>query len=318
LRVLVTGAAGFVGSHLAELLLESGQEVVGVDSFSEYYSPTHKRDNLAGIAEHPSLTFVEGDINDLDLGALLDGVAVVYHLAGQPGVRASWGAEFDIYLSQNLLTTQRLLEATRDLPLERFVLASSSSIYGQAERFPTQESDRPRPVSPYGVTKLAAEHLCHLYHVAFGSPTVSLRYFTIFGPRQRPDMAFSRFIAAAMAERPLTVIGGGTQSRDFTYVADAVTATMAAGERGVPGRIYNIAGGCQATVLDVVRMLEQLLGRPLEREHIPPVPGDPQKTGADISAATSDLGYEPTTGLEDGLSRQLEHARSSAASDGAN
>jgi UDP-glucuronate 4-epimerase len=313
LRILVTGAAGFVGSHLAERLLRSGHDVVAVDSFSEYYSPAQKRDNLAAIAEHPSFTLVEGDINDLNLAALLEGVAVIYHLAGQPGVRASWGAEFDIYLSQNLLTTQKLLEATRELPLEKFVLASSSSIYGQAERFPTRESDRPRPVSPYGVTKLGAEHLCRLYHVAFGSPTVMLRYFTIFGPRQRPDMAFSRFIAAGLAGRPVTVIGDGMQRRDFTYVADAVAATIAAAERGVPGRIYNIAGGCEATVLDVVRMLEQLLGRPLERKHLAPVPGDPRKTGADISGARTDLGYEPAAGLEEGLSRQLEHARTSMA-----
>jgi UDP-glucuronate 4-epimerase len=231
-------------------------------------------------------------------------------------VRASWGQEFDVYLSQNMLTTQRLLEAAKELPLERFVLASSSSIYGQAERFPTHESDRPRPVSPYGVTKLAAEHLCHLYHEAFGLPTVSLRYFTIFGPRQRPDMAFSRFIAAALAGRPLSVIGDGTQSRDFTYVADAVAATFAAGERGVPGRTYNIAGGCQATVLDVVGVLEQLFERPLEREHLPPMPGDPRKTGADASAAQADLGYEPSTGLEEGLGRQLDQMRASFTADG--
>lgn len=313
MRVLVTGAAGFVGSHLAEMLLEADHEVVGIDSFSEYYSPAQKRDNLAAIAENPSFRLVEGDLNEVDLGRLLEGVAVIYHLAGQPGVRASWGAEFDIYLSQNVLSTQKLLEAAKAGRIEKFVLASSSSVYGQAERFPTRESDRPRPVSPYGVTKLAAEHLCHLYHEAFGLPTVMLRYFTIFGPRQRPDMAFSRFIAAALAGQPLTVIGDGTQSRDFTYVADAVAATMAAADRGVPGRIYNIAGGCQATVLDVVRMLEQLLDQPLEREDLEQVPGDPRKTGADISTAREDLGYEPSTELEDGLSRQLAQARPSTA-----
>lgn len=315
MRVLVTGAAGFVGSHLAEMLLEGEHEVVGVDSFSDYYSAARKRDNLAAIAKDPSFAFVEGDLNELDLGRLLDGVAVVYHLAGQPGVRASWGAEFDVYLAQNIASTQKLLEGARAAEIEKFVLASSSSVYGQAERFPTRESDRPRPISPYGVTKLAAEHLCHLYHEAFGVPTVMLRYFTIFGPRQRPDMAFSRFIAAALSHRPLTVIGDGTQSRDFTYVADAAAATIAAAERGVPDRIYNIAGGCQATVLNVVELLERLLARPLEREHLEPVPGDPRKTGADTTAARDDLGYEPSTGLEDGLSRQVAHARASAVTE---
>ena len=315
MRVLVTGAAGFVGSHLAEMLLEGDHEVVGVDSFSDYYSAARKRNNLAAIAEDPSFTLVEGDLNDLDLGRLLRGIAVVYHLAGQPGVRTSWGAEFDVYLAQNVLSTQKLLEAARAAEIQKFVLASSSSVYGQAERFPTRESDRPRPVSPYGVTKLAAEHLCHLYHEAFGVPTVALRYFTIFGPRQRPDMAFSRFIAAALSRRPLTVIGDGTQSRDFTYVADAVAATIAAAARGVPDRIYNIAGGCQATVLDVVELLERLLARPLEREHLGPVPGDPRQTGADTSAARHDLGYKPSTGLEDGLSRQVAQARASAVTE---
>ena len=315
MRVLVTGAAGFVGSHLAEVLVGRGDDVVGVDSFSEYYDTTQKRANLAAIEEHPSFTLVEGDLNELDLPELVEGVTVIYHLAGQPGVRASWGAEFDIYLSQNVLTTQRLLEAAKELPLEKFVLASSSSIYGQAERFPTHESDRPRPVSPYGVTKLAAEHLCHLYHAAFGLPTVMLRYFTVFGPRQRPDMAFTRFIAAALAGRPLTVLGDGTQSRDFTYVADAVAATVAAGERGLPGGIYNIAGGCQATVLEVVGVLEQLVERPLERDHRPPMPGDPRKTGADVSAARQDLGYQPSTGLEEGLRRQLVQMRASVPAD---
>ena len=312
MRALVTGAAGFVGSFLVEALLARGDDVVGIDSFSPYYSVASKRDNLASIGSDPSFTFVEGDLNDVELTELLDGVHVVFHLAGQPGVRASWGQEFDVYLTQNVLTTQKLLEAVRALPLGRFVLASSSSVYGQAERFPTHESDWPRPVSPYGVTKLAAEHLCHLYQAAFGVPTVVLRYFTVFGPRQRPDMAFSRFMAAGLADQPLTIIGDGGQSRDFTYVADAVAATIAAGEQGAPGRVYNIAGGCQATMIEVVETLERLLGRPLQRLHLEPVPGDPRRTGADVSAARLELGYEPATGLEDGLARQLEHARAAA------
>jgi UDP-glucuronate 4-epimerase len=311
-RAVVTGAAGFIGSQLVERLVQAGQDVVGIDCFTSYYDPDRKRANVAGVGVDGTYTFIEGDLNDTDLEGLLDGATVVYHLAGQPGVRASWGHEFDIYLSENILATQKLLEAVKTRPIERFVLASSSSVYGQAERFPTKESDRPRPVSPYGVTKLAAEHLCQLYGRAFGVRTVCLRYFTLFGPRQRPDMAFSRFIAAALADQPLTIIGDGGQSRDFTYVDDGVAATIAAGERGVPGAVYNIAGGCQATVLEVVETLERLLGRHLEREHVATVPGDPRKTGADISQARQDLGYEPSVSLEEGLGRQVNHAQQRA------
>jgi nucleoside-diphosphate-sugar epimerase len=309
---VVTGAAGFIGSHLTEALLEVGDEVIGVDCFSTYYSPKRKRANLIGLDGRDAFTFVEGDLTELDLGDLLRGADVVYHLAGQPGVRASWGLEFDIYLKQNLLTTQKLLEAAKSLSLHRFVLASSSSVYGQAERFPTNESDSPRPVSPYGMTKLGAEQLCHLYSSSFGVPTVILRYFTIFGPGQRPDMAFSRFIAAALEDLPLKILGDGGQARDFTYVDDAVSATIAAGRKGVPGRIYNVAGGCQATVLEVVETLESLFGHQLIREHVEAMPGDPRKTGANTAAARSDLAYAPAVSLEEGLSRQLEHARAAA------
>jgi nucleoside-diphosphate-sugar epimerase len=311
--ILVTGAAGFVGSHLVESLLTRGDDVVGIDSFSSYYDPDRKRRHLGRVADEQRFSLVDADLNQVDLSELLGGVDVVFHLAGQPGVRASWGDEFDIYLSENVLATQRLLEAARESPVQRLVLASSSSIYGQAEAFPTPETSLPRPLSPYGVTKLAAEHLANLYHSAFGVPTVVLRYFTIFGPRQRPDMAFSRFIAAGLDRRPLAVIGDGRQSRDFTYVADAVAATMAAATSGVPGRTYNVAGGCQATVLEVIDALEELLGGPLERQHLDPVPGDPRKTGADTSLARSDLGYEPTVTLRDGLEQQLEWTRSAAA-----
>ena len=305
MRALVTGAAGFIGSHLCEELLTDGAQVRGVDRFSTYYDPALKRANLAPLLKMEGFDFVEGGLNDLSPRELLAEVDVVYHLAGQPGVRISWGQEFRLYLDDNVLSTQRLLEAAREANLQRFVLASSSSIYGDAEHFPTRESDKPRPVSPYGVTKLAAEHLCDLYFKGFGIPTVALRYFTIFGPRQRPDMAFTRFIRAGLTNTPIEVFGDGEQERDFTYVGDAVAATIAAGARGRPGARYNIAGGNHATVIDVIQTLGKLIGKEPTVEHLPAVVGDARKTGADTTLAAEELGYAPSTSLEEGLAHQL-------------
>jgi UDP-glucuronate 4-epimerase len=303
--VLITGVAGFIGSHLAERLVDSGVSVVGTDGFTTYYDPTLKRSNIEDLARSERFRLVEGNLRDLELSDLLAGVDVVYHLAGQPGVRRSWGREFEIYLNENLLATQLLLEAVRDTDVRQFVFASSSSVYGDAERLPTRESDTPRPVSPYGVTKLAGEHLCHLYFSRFDVPTVPLRYFTVFGPRQRPDMAFTRFIQAATEDREIEIFGDGLQSRDFTYVDDAVSATIAAAAKGRPGEAYNIAGGAQATVLEVVEILGELLGRDVPVRHLPPVPGDARHTGADTEKARGDLGYVPRTGLQQGLSQQI-------------
>lgn len=309
MKALVTGAAGFIGSHLSERLLADGAEVHGVDRLSDYYGPELKRSNLAGPLESDRFEFIEGSLTELDLAKLLDGVTVVYHLAAQPGVRPSWGSDFDVYVEDNVLATQRLLEGAREASLERFVLASSSSIYGDAEYFPTEESATPAPVSPYGVTKLAAEHLCELYFKGFEVPTVRLRYFTIFGPRQRPDMAFTRFIRSALEGRPIEVFGDGGQERDFTYVADAVEATVAAGDRGTPGAVYNVAGGNHATVAQVIETLGGLLGSPPAVENLPAVVGDARKTGADTTRAREELGYSPQTSLEEGLSNQLEAER---------
>lgn len=305
----MTGAAGFIGSHLAERLLSEEAEVRAVDRFSDYYDPGLKRGNLAELAAHERFEMLEGDLNALAADQLLDGVDVVYHLAGQPGVRASWGQEFELYFRDNVLSTQRLLEGARESPLERFVLASSSSIYGDAEAFPTAEAAMPAPVSPYGVTKLAAEHLARLYHRAHGLPTVALRYFTIFGPRQRPDMAFNRFVRAALTGEPLQVFGDGLQERDFTYVSDAVAGTIAAGSRGRPGSVLNIAGGNSATVLEVIEALEEIVGETITVEHQQAVAGDARKTGADTSAAQAQLGYEPQVDLREGLRRQFEAER---------
>src|SRR3954453_19640896 len=253
---LITGAAGFIGSHLAERLLERGETVIGVDRMSDYYDPSIKAANVDRLREQPAFSFVEADLAQVATPALLDGVSVVYHLAGQPGVRPSWGRSFEIYANDNVMATQALLEAAKEVSLERFVYASSSSVYGNAERFPTSEVDRPQPLSPYGVTKLAAEHLCNLYANSYGVPTVSLRYFSVYGPRQRPDMAFHRFIRAAATGEPLRIFGDGRQTRDFTYVGDIVAATLAAADRGVPGEVYNVAGGSRVSVLDVLGMLE--------------------------------------------------------------
>jgi UDP-glucuronate 4-epimerase len=309
LRALLTGSAGFIGSHLAESLLEAGHSVVGVDRFSRYYDESLKRGNVAGLAAHKDFQLVEGDLNQLDLRSLAGGVDVVFHLAAQPGVRASWGREFSVYLDDNVIATQRLLEAARETQVDRFVLASSSSIYGDAERYPVAETDTPRPISPYGVSKVAAEHLCRLYWSEFSLPTVMLRYFTIFGPRQRPDMAFTRFIRATLEDGSVDVYGDGLQSRDFTYVHDAVTATVAAATLGTPGTAYNIAGGTEATILDVVRALERLLEARIQVNHLPAAPGEPRRTAGDTALARRELGFAPQASLEEGLSHQLEAQR---------
>ncbi len=305
-RALVTGAAGFIGSHLSEKLLESGATIRAIDAFTPFYDPTIKRRNAAPLLEHDRFELTTGELSALDLERALDGVDVVYHLAGQPGVGVSWGQGFDEYLNANVLATQRLLEAARKHEGVRLVVASSSSVYGDADRYPTREDAAPRPTSPYGITKLAVEHLCRAYAEAFGVRSIMLRYFSIFGPRQRPDMAFSRFIAAASEGRPLPVAGDGRQSRDFTYVGDAAAATIAAGERGLDGRVYNVAGGCHASVLDAIAVLEEVLGRRIEREHRPAPPGDMKRTGADVELARAELAWAPEVGLREGLKRQVQ------------
>jgi UDP-glucuronate 4-epimerase len=314
LRALVTGAAGFIGSRLARSLVASGHSVIGIDRFSDCYDPALKRQNVEALLSEERFDLVKADLNEVDLAPLLQGVDVVFHLAAQPGVRASWGIEFDIYLDDNVLSTQRLLEAARDARLERLVFSSSSSIYGDPERFPVTEADIPRPISPYGVTKLAAERLCHLYSVEFSVPAVVLRYFTIFGPGQRPDMAFTRFIEAALGGGSVDVYGDGLQSRDFTYVDDAVEATISAATRGTPGSTYNVAGGAPATVLEVLETLEKLLHVEIQVRHHPAAPGDARRTEADTTLARRDLGYSPKTGLREGLARQAEAHKTIAGS----
>lgn len=310
MRVLITGVAGFIGSTLAGRLLLDGAHVVGIDSLTEYYSPALKRHNLAQIPT-PNFAFHEADINSAPLDDLLRDVDVVFHLAGQPGVRRSWGDEFDEYLSANVRATQRLLEAAqRSTRPPRVVYASSSSVYGDAESYPTDENVTPRPRSPYGVTKLAAEHLCRLYSASYGLHTVSLRFFTVYGPKQRPDMAFTRFLTAAVTGAPIHVYGSGAQIRDFTFVDDIVAAVVRAGTADVPrGAVYNVSGGGSHSVNEVLDMIGELTGSPLRVEREAAALGDVIRTSADISAIQRDLMWSPRTDLREGLQRQLDWVR---------
>jgi nucleoside-diphosphate-sugar epimerase len=300
-RALVTGAAGFIGSHLAGALLDRGAEVLGLDAFTDYYPRAMKEANLDHNRTRQGFRFVEARIQDADLPSLLDGVTHVFHLAAQAGVRKSWGRDFNTYTENNVEASQQLLEACVGRPLHRFVYASSSSLYGDNAAIPMREDALPQPVSPYGVTKLAAEQLCYLYHVNHGVPTTSLRYFTVYGPRQRPDMAFHRFIRAALDRQPVTIYGDGEQTRDFTYVLDAVAGTMAAGDRGVPGRAYNLGGGSRVTVNQVLEIIGRVTGQPLKVRREAAQKGDMRDTYADTSLARTDLGFAPTVSLEEGI-----------------
>jgi UDP-glucose 4-epimerase len=308
MRVLVTGAAGFIGSHVAAALVDRGDEVQGVDSFLDYYPRAVKERNLAPLRLGPRFSFVEADLVTADLGPLVDGVDAVLHLAAQAGVRASWGRDFRIYCDANILGTQRLLEAC-STRLPRFVYSSSSSIYGDAPDLPASESTLPRPISPYGMSKLAGEHLCRLYWQTGGVPTVALRYFTVYGPRQRPDMAFHRFLRAQLCEQEVVLYDDGAQTRDFTFVDDVVAANLLALERGEPGAAYNIGGGSRVSVNHVLGMIGELTGRPPKVRRHERQRGDVRDTHAATDRAARDLGWAPRTGLREGLEAELEWLR---------
>lgn len=306
-RILVTGAAGFIGSTLVDTLLGQGAAVTGVDAFIDNYPSSQKRANLTGAVRNASFHLVEADLRSAPLEPLLEDVTHVVHLAALPGVRASWGDPFRAYAEHNVVATQRLLEALRLHPVERVVVASSSSIYGLPTRFPTPEDEMPRPISPYGVTKLATEALLHAYWASFRLPVVALRYFTVYGPRQRPDMGIHQFFEAARAGTPISIYGDGGQTRDFTFVDDAVAATVAALFRpAVPGLVYNIGGGHRVTLLELLATIELVSGLTIERRLVVPPPGDPHDTSADTTRAQRDLGYEPRTDVTQGLRRQWE------------
>jgi nucleoside-diphosphate-sugar epimerase len=305
-QAVVTGCAGFIGSHLTERLLALGWDVVGVDCFTEFYDRGIKEENLAGVLEHPRFRLVEADLSRDPLEHVVAGADVVFHLAAQAGVRDSFGVGFAEYVRHNVLATQRLLEVVTGLPLRRFVYASSSSVYGAEARMPTPEHRAREPRSPYGMTKVSTEELAAVYHREFGVPVVGLRYFTVYGPRQRPDMAFTRFISGALAHEKIAVYGDGRQTRDFTYVADAVGGTLAAAVRGRPGAVYNIGGGTRVSVVGALEELARILDRPLDIVRLAGMRGDVRSTCADATLARRELRFSCGTSFREGLARQVE------------
>ncbi|MBW4613617.1 MAG: NAD-dependent epimerase/dehydratase family protein [Desmonostoc vinosum HA7617-LM4] len=311
-KIIVTGAAGFVGSHLVETLLRQGETVIAIDEFNDYYDPILKRKNIAHLHSIPGFTLIEGDMQFFDWQTLLKDVDVVYHQAAQAGVRASWGQSFRAYTERNINATQILLEAAKDAKhLKRLVFASSSSVYGDAETLPTHEGICPLPVSPYGITKLASELLCGQYYKNFGVPFVSLRYFTVYGPRQRPDMAFHKFFKSILQDEAIPIYGDGQQTREFTFISDIVAANLAAATApGAVGEILNIGGGSTVVLAEVLQTIEEIVGKPIKRNHIDKAMGDARHTSADVSKAQKILAYQPQVPLPEGLTQEWEWIKS--------
>lgn len=301
MNILVTGVSGFIGSHLAERLIKEGHHVIGVDSFLDYYPRKIKENSLKELHGKPGFEFIEADILDLDLDKLVGRVDAVFHQAAIAGVRSSWGGRFDEYVRNNILGTQMLLEACKDRDLKKFIYASSSSVYGDAEELPVTESSPTNPISPYGVSKLAGEHLARLYHKGYGVPTVSLRYFTVYGPRQRPDMAFHKFIRAVIMGEEIEIYGTGEQTRDFTFIGDAVEANLQAFKDGIDGEVYNIGGGSRVRLIECVRIIEEISGKKANLKFTESQRGDAKHTYADVSKAKRDFHYSPKVGVEEGI-----------------
>lgn len=306
MRCVVTGCAGFIGSHLSEALVQRGHEVVGIDCFTDYYPRPAKESNLSALRLSPHFAFIEANLLEYDLSRLLEGVDYVFHQAAQAGVRASWGQNFSVYTENNVLATQRLLEEAKGLPIKKIIYASSSSIYGNAKELPVTEETLPQPISPYGVTKLAAEHLCRLYWVNFRVPTVSLRYFTVYGPRQRPDMGFHKFFRAMLKGDEITLYGDGDQTRDFTFVSDAVAANLACMDAPVSGDLFNVGGGSRISVNRVLELMQSISGREARIRRIDDQKGDVRHTFADTTRAREALGFRPSVSTEEGLRREWE------------
>jgi UDP-glucose 4-epimerase len=304
MKSLITGVAGFVGSHLAEKLVALGHEVIGVDKFLDNYPQPYKEDNLSALRGNAKFTFIKGDVTRLDLSQLFAGVDYLFHLAAQPGVRSSWGNEFTRYTENNITATQMLLEAAKGIPLKKFVYASTSSVYGDTKDLPMREDGLTRPVSPYGVSKLAAEHLCYLYSKAFAVPTVALRFFTVYGPRQRPDMFFHIFMRGLLRDEAIPLYDDGEQTRDFTFVSDIVDGALGAAQHGQPGEVFNLGGGSQMSLMNAISLVERVAGRKARLQRFDRQKGDVRHTSANLAAARAKLAYAPRVNLEEGIARQ--------------
>jgi UDP-glucose 4-epimerase len=305
-KTLVTGAAGFIGSHLVERLLADGHSVVGVDNFLDNYPRQFKEQNLAVFARHPRFKLIGSDLLQADVKALLSDVELVFHLAAQPGVRSSWGKEFRRYTENNIMATQFMLEGAKDLKLKKFVYASTSSVYGDTEDLPMREDGSTRPISPYGATKLAAEHLCYLYYKAYGVPTVALRFFTVYGPRQRPDMFFHIFMRALRRGDEVPLFDDGEQTRDFTFCSDIVDGIMGAAEYPGQGEVFNLGGGSEVSLLKAIAVAQSVSGVSAKLKRFDRQKGDVRHTSARIDQARAKLNYSPKVGLEDGLRAQWQ------------
>ena len=304
---VVTGVAGFIGSHLAERLIGEGHKVVGIDCFTDYYPRSIKESNLDNLLTLPGFSFIEGNLLDLNLPDLLDGTQNIFHQAAQAGVRSSWGTEFEVYTTLNLVATQRLLEACKKLTIEKFIYASSSSVYGDSDDLPLREDGVLRPVSPYGVTKLAGEHLCTSYWKNYNIPTIALRYFTVYGPRQRPDMAFHKFMGALVHDKDIEIYGDGLQTRDFTFISDAVEGNLLAMKEATQvGEVFNIGGGSRVTVNDVLDTLQKITMKNSRIVYQGVQKGDVKHTLAETLKARNTLGYSPQVDLKTGLAQQWE------------
>ena len=305
-KALVTGVAGFIGSHLAERLVREGFEVVGVDSFEDYYPRWIKKKNIESLLKCKNFTFFEKNILSEDFFNLpqLKSVDYIFHQAAQAGVRKSWGKDFEVYTKNNILATQKLLEFAKEKGVRKFIYASSSSVYGEVKSLPFKENSPAKPFSPYGVSKLAGENLCYLYFKNFGVPTVSLRYFTVYGPRQRPDMAFHKFIKGIIFDEEIEIYGDGSQTRDFTYVDDVVEANILSLD-SPPGEVFNIGGGERINLIDALRLIEKLLGKKAKVKKKDPQKGDLQDTLADIKKAKKILNYRPKVKIEGGLEKEI-------------
>jgi UDP-glucose 4-epimerase len=301
MNYLVTGAAGFIGSHLCKKLIRDGAHIVAIDAFTDFYSRSIKENNIRSLVNHPHFKFIPADILEIELDKIMDKVDVVFHFAAQPGVRTSWGTDFSIYTKNNIDATQKLLEAAKTSKLKKFIYASSSSVYGLSPKLPMTETSTLHPYSPYGVTKLAAENLCFLYYKNYGIPCVSLRFFTVYGPGQRPDMAFHKFFKSILLGEEITIFGDGQQTRDFTFIDDIIWANLSSIENGRAGENYNLGGGTRKKLADIIPVLEEICQRKTKIRYVSGQKGDVRHTFAEIQKAKDDLKYTPKIALEEGL-----------------